>query len=124
MRRSLCIAAVAASFAFDAHGGDPLDLSGKTKAAVASVAPASTTLRLPVPFTGGRDPLPELLMQEEQGAKGPRSSCEYSSSDVCYDLADARIVYRPVRQYMPRIGPLEPDSISLRQNRVIFKYTF
>src|SRR5512147_1251063 len=106
MRRSSCIVAVAVAFA--AHAGEPLDLSTHGKAAVMPAA----ALRQPAPFTAAHEPLPDFLAHEEALAPLPRSACERSRSDLCYDLAEARIVYRPARAYMPRLGPLAPESVS------------
>jgi hypothetical protein len=43
---------------------------------------------------------------------------------VCYDLAEQRIVYRGAREYMPAMNGLRAESVSLRHNRIVFKYTF
>jgi hypothetical protein len=51
-------------------------------------------------------------------------TCQHSGQDLCYDLADRRIVYRPIRQYMPRVDGLTPENVSLRRNAIIIKYSF
>ncbi len=56
--------------------------------------------------------------------RGPHGACESATIDVCYDLLEGRVVFRPVRRYMPKLGELEPDSMSLRPNRITFRYTF
>ena len=121
MRRSFAIAILLAAPVLAARAAEPVvDLSMRAKAVAASgpVRPASA------PFAVGRDPWPELALREEQERKGPRGSCEYSTRDVCYDVADARLVYRPARNYMPRIGELTPENVQLRPNRIVFKYSF
>ena len=117
----IAVTAVLASLAFAANAADGVELSLKTKAlASASVAPKSDA-----PFAAGRDPFPLLMLQEEQERRGPRGvGCEFTARDVCYDLADGRVVYRPVRAYMPKFDGLRPESVSLRHNRVVFKYSF
>ena len=122
MRRTMIVTALALASALEAQANDGFDLALKSKSmAMASVAARNA----PAPFAaGGRDPLPELLMREEQERRGPRGACEQSVSDVCYDVADGRITYRPARQYMPRIDGLTAESISLRHDRIIFKYSF
>ena len=68
---------------------------------------------------------PQLLLAEEQETRGPKGvGCEFSAKDVCYDLTAGRVVYRGARAYMPTIEGLTPDSVSLRHNRVTFKYSF
>lgn len=120
MRRSSCIVAV--TFALAAHAGEPLDLSTHGKAAV--VPAGAAALRQPAPFTAAHEPIPDFLPHEEVLAPLPRSACERARSDVCYDLAEARIVYRPARAYMPRLGPLTPESVSVRHHGILFKYSF
>jgi hypothetical protein len=120
MRRWVAIAVLLAAPGF-ARAADPVvDLSMRAKA-VASSAPAASAA---APFASGHDPWPQIALREEREMRGPRGSCEYSTRDVCYDMADARVVYRPARRYMPRIGDLSPESVSLRPNRIVLKYSF
>lgn len=102
-----------------AAGGGELLLSSRDMAAVAE----SPAARAKAPFRG-RDPLPGLLLREELADRGPRGACETAASDLCYDVRDGRIVYRRAREYMPRIDGLTAESISLRRDRIIFKYSF
>jgi hypothetical protein len=115
------VAAVVASLAFTAQAADGVELSLKTKQlAAGSVAPKSDA-----PFTAGRDPLPQLLLAEEQESRGPAGvGCDYTARDVCYDLTAGRVVYRGARSYMPKLEGLTPESVSLRHNRIVFKYSF
>ncbi len=123
MRRSNWIIAITASLGFAAHANEGMDLSQKSKLMAAAPVPSKQTQ---APFTSpsARDPIPELILREEQERRGPKGACDYTATDLCYDLADRRIVYRPVRQYMPRFEGLSPDSVSLRHDKVVFKYTF
>jgi hypothetical protein len=122
MRSSIVIAAMFASLAFAAQANDGVELSLKSKA----IASSSVAKQAPAPFTAARDPMPQLLMLEEQEQRAaPRASaCEVAARDVCYDLAEQRIVYKPARQYMPEIGGMKAESVSLRTNRIVFKYSF
>jgi hypothetical protein len=43
---------------------------------------------------------------------------------VCYDALDGRIVYRGARAYMPKVDGFQPESVSLRRNGIVFKYSF
>jgi hypothetical protein len=122
MRRSFAIAVLLAAPIMAVRAAEPVvDLSMRAKA-VASTTPVKPAS---APFAVGRDPWPELALREEQERmRGPQGSCEYSTRDVCYDVADARVVYRPARHYMPRIGELTPENVQLRPNRIVFKYSF
>ncbi|HEX3097909.1 MAG TPA: hypothetical protein VHQ02_09330 [Usitatibacter sp.] len=131
MRRPLAIAIaiaiVLAAPILPARAAEPVvDLSMRAKAIASStpVKPASAPFAAGAPLAGGRDPWPEIAMREEREMRGPRGSCEYSTRDVCYDVADARLVYRPARQYMPKIGELTPENVQLRPNRIVLKYSF
>ena len=122
MRRSIMITAIFASLALPALANDGIELSLKSKALLS--AGASSPKQGVAPFTSARDPLSQLVVLEEQEQRAPSGACEFSAKDLCYDLADKRIVYRPVRQYMPTLQGLTAENVSLRHNRIIFKYSF
>jgi hypothetical protein len=121
MRRSIVVTAILASLAFVARANDGVEPSLKSRALASA---GSTTQQAPAPFTYGRDPLPQLLMLDEQERRGPRGACEFSARDLCYDLTDGRVVFRPARSYMPKIDGLTAENVTLRSNRVVFKYSF
>jgi hypothetical protein len=130
MRRSIMLTAIIASLAFSAQANDGVELALKSKALAAASSSATMNIsgtpskQLQAPFTSVRDPLPELLMAEEQERRAVRGGCDYAAHDVCYDLADGRIVYRGARAFMPKIEGLKAESVSLRTNRISFKYSF
>ena len=41
-----------------------------------------------------------------------------------YSMVDGRVVYRPVRKWMPPLEGLTAESVSLRRNRLTLKYSF
>lgn len=111
------LAAVPAAPAFAAQD---LPSISRGRAAAASAKLGDAPFR-----AGGRDPLPELLLRQELDARGgPRGSCDNTASAVCYDMRDGRVVYRRARAFMPKIDGLTPESISLRRDRILFKYSF
>ena len=123
MLRSIAITATL-SLALAAQANDGFEPSLRTKALDAAASGGFVTKHADAPFTAGHDPLPQLMRLEEQERHGSRGTCDTSSRDLCYDLADARIVYRPARNYMPGVQGLTAESISLRRNRLVFKYSF
>jgi len=125
MRRSILIVTLLASVAgLPAGANEGVELSAKAKSlAVATAVPPAKQAEAPF-ARGGRDPMPELMMREEQERRGPSGSCEATASSLCYDLADRRIVYRQARAYMPQFDGLRAESVSLRHDKVIFKYSF
>lgn len=119
MRSLVCtILIVSACQAATANEG--LDLSSRARSSAAAPQPRSAE----APFRAARDPYPEILLREEQERRGPRGNCQENATALCYDLADGRVVYRPARQYMPQFEGLRAESVSLRRDRVIFKYSF
>ena len=119
MRRTLVTILAALALPAMAAEGAELMMSSRDLAGVAGIPAA----RAKAPFRS-RDPMPELLLREELASRGPRGACETATTDLCYDLRDGRIVYRRAREYMPRIDGLTAESISLRRDRIIFKYSF
>jgi hypothetical protein len=126
MRRSLLITTVLAALAFQCQANEGLDLSVRSKSMAASAAAATAipASNAEAPFRTARDPLPELMMREEQERRGVRGSCDANATSLCYDLADGRIVYRGARNYMPKFDGLRAEAISLRRDRIVFKYSF
>jgi len=106
--------------ALAAERGEDLSTRSKRLAASAEVQAAHSN----APFRAAFDPIPGLLQRDDVLMRAPAAACEAHSRDLCYDLADRRVVYRPVRRYMPRFDGLTPESISLRHDRLVLKYSF
>src|SRR5258706_12825197 len=126
MRRSIILTAILSTLAMSAQAADGVELAMKSKALAASSTSAisisgTPAKQLQAPFTGIRDPLPELLLSQEQERRGLRGGCEYSAQDGCYDLIDGRMTYRGEREYMPEIDGLKPESMSLDANSCTLK---
>ena len=124
MFRVIVATAFFVSLALPARANDVLD-SLKNRALASAAAPVAKQ-SVDAPFTVTRDPLPVLLMQEEQDRRSVRGgSCEAAARDLCFDAADGRIVYRSARKFMPKFEGLTPESMSVRGgNRVTLKYSF
>ena len=122
MRRSLVVALVA-SLPFGAWALDGVEpvLRSQSQAAVAASLGAPRAVE--APFRTRRDPMPELALRAELARSGRRSSCEHAT-ELCYDLAEGRVVYRPARALMPAFEGLRAESVSVRQDRIVFKYSF
>ena len=124
MRRTLIVATVLATLAAPALAAEGVELSIRSKSMAASVTSAAPSKNAEAPFRVARDPLPELLLREEQESRGYKASCETSKTSLCYDSTDRKIVYRGVREYMPKVDGLQAESISVRHDRITFKYSF
>lgn len=85
---------------------------------------AAMTVHQYAPFVsplGG--PELDLVPRREERASTSRSSCEGESS-VCYDPGSGHVVYKPARQLMPDLPGLRPENISVKRDRIVFRYSF
>jgi hypothetical protein len=122
MRRSLLITTVLATLAFPAHAGEGMELRSKSLVSAAS----SASVNFDAPFRAAHDPLPELMLREEQEHRvnGLRATCDTTTTALCYDTVDRRVVYTGARPYMPQFEGLRAESVSLRHDRITLKYSF
>jgi hypothetical protein len=97
-------------------------LTLRSKAAIATAVPP-THRYAPYVEALGEPPQERLFTTRDPRQQQSRSSCE-SSRDLCYDNNSGRIVYKPARQFMPGIPGLQADSISVKRDKIVFKYTF
>lgn len=65
----------------------------------------------------------EIFVTPPPVAIAQRDRCEGAQA-LCYDAGERRIVLRSARRYMPAAGGLTAESISLRRNRVVLRYSF
>ena len=120
MLRSIALIAIL-SLTLAAQANEAVEPSLRSKALASA---GSVTKHADAPFTAGRDPLPQVLLLEGLELHSPRGNCDAAATDICYDLTDRHIVYRPARNYMPSVTGMRAESLSLRRNRVVFKYSF
>ncbi len=101
-----------------------------------AVAPSSLLLRpkaaIPTPakahqfapfVTPQQEPDLDLLPRNDPRHESSRSSCSGERS-LCYDPGSGRIVYKPARVLMPDLPGLQRENISIRRDRVTFRYSF
>jgi hypothetical protein len=103
-----------------AQPAPPLKLRSKAAMSeVLSMRPSSAPFRAPL-----GEPELELLPQPaDPRLDGKRWSCTGESS-LCYDPETRRIVYKPARALMPEIPGLRRENISVKRDRITFKYSF
>ncbi len=106
----------------DADAGTPL-LKLRPKAGLAAVVAAaprgSAPFVLPSPGEENLAFAPRVDPRRSQS----RSSCD-SDRVLCYDPDSGRIVYKPARALMPDIPGLTRENISVKRDRVVFRYSF
>ena len=105
-----------------AQAAEGVDIAGKGRVqAVAAAVPQTGE----APFARGIDPYADLFSVSTVAAAPLAGSvCERNRHRLCYDAAERRVVYRAAADYMPRVEGLTAESISLRHDRLILKYSF
>lgn len=115
---SLLVIAVAlgASPRAIANETQPLTLK-LPKAAIA--APVATQANAPFSTP------PELTLTppHEQRPQESPSACSKLAT-LCYDAEDRRIVFKPARNFMPDLPGLTRENISVKRDRIVFRYSF
>jgi hypothetical protein len=110
---------VAPRLAAAADDAKPLNLQIRPKLLS---APASA----PAPFaTPVEDGHPLDLSPAPSHHEGSRSACGIDST-WCYDASSGggHLVYKPARRYMPHFDGLTPENISVKRDRIVFRYSF
>jgi hypothetical protein len=97
----------------------PLQL--KPKSAIATSAPSHNYAPFVAP--AWTEPELDLLPRRDLRQDQSRSSCN-SERALCYDATSGRIELRPARNLMPEIPGLQRDTISVKRDRIVFRYTF
>ena len=98
----------------------PLQL--RPKAAIATLSPLPSHDNAPFVAPLG-EPAPDLMPAHDHRLEQSRSSCK-GNSTLCYDQESGRIVYKPARNFMPDIPGLTPENISVKRDRIVFRYSF
>ena len=116
----LAMAVAAATPKGEAAEAQPPVLQLKPKA-----ASVSTMSERNAPFAASpsAEPALELIPRPDPRQEASRSSCSGERS-LCYDPGSGRIVYKPARNFMPDIPGLRRENISVRRDRIVFRYSF
>ena len=94
----------------------------KPKAALAAASsPVASHVAAPFTATGPQEV--DFTPDPEQPRRMANSSCGLDRP-VCYDMTSGHIVFKPARALMPEIPGLTRENISVKRDRVIFRYTF
>jgi hypothetical protein len=111
----LAMSVAGAAQAFAAEGRVELELKPKS-------ALAATPLHASAPFISpATEPVLQLGAHPESRPERSRSACEADQA-LCYDAG--HIVFKPARRFMPEIPGLKGESVSLKRDRFILRYSF
>jgi len=98
---------------------------------VLQLRPKSVSLESPLalqraPFLApSAEPVLDLVPpREDDRMKDSRSSCDRPGQSLCYDSGSGKIVYKKTAQYMPELPGMRAEHISLKRDRITFKYSF
>jgi hypothetical protein len=69
------------------------------------------------------DPIDLDFMPHPESRRGSPSSCDGQSS-LCYDPTNGHIVYKPARELMPDLPGFQRENISVKRDRIVFRYSF
>jgi hypothetical protein len=90
------------------------------KAALVAVQPTHSQAPFSIPMGE-----PDLVLQPRSDVRQQqsRSWCE-NASTLCYDPNERRIVYKPARNFMPDLPGFTRENISVKRDRIVFRYSF
>jgi hypothetical protein len=127
MRLAFAASIALTGLAFSALAQEGFELATRAK----SLAPSVSLVGLPdvrkygePAIVGPPTPAAEVLASHVVDPRRPRADCEITSTDVCFDMRERKPVYRGVREYMPTFEGLKPESVSLKREGIVFKYSF
>lgn len=122
------LAALALAFAVAAPAAEVADAPAMhaplTLRSKAALAPAVSARAAAAPFLVAPDgPELDLIPRPDPRHEHSQSSCSGERS-LCYDSHSGRIVYKPARAFMPEIPGMQRENISVKRNRITFRYSF
>lgn len=98
----------------------PNHLQLRPKAALPTPAKAHRFAPFVAPLN---EPDVDLLPRIDPRTESSHWSCTGETS-LCYDPGSRRIIYKPARALMPDLPGLRRENISVRRDRITFKYSF
>ena len=98
----------------------PLQL--RPKNGIVALVPESS-VRKDAPFVNPASEPDLNLAAQSRPAYQPKPGCTKEAM-LCYEADQGRIVFKPARHFMPDIPGLQRENISLKRDRIIFRYSF
>jgi hypothetical protein len=120
----LLLLAFALASSAPSEAADAKPSAGQSLLQLRPKAAMASTAHKDAPFVNpSSEPDLDLIPRRDPRHEQSRSSCE-GERTLCYDPAAGRIVYKPARQLMPEIPGLQRENISIKRDRIVFRYTF
>ena len=69
------------------------------------------------------EPEIELVPRQPMRLNESRSACDGTNA-LCYDPSSGRIEVASARTFMPDLPGLRRETISIKRDRIVFRYTF
>jgi hypothetical protein len=123
MKKPVTLLVVAAALAASpkALANEPAPLTLKVpKAALIAQVPTQANAPFAVPIA---EPELALTARHDLRHEQSRSACSGAAA-LCYDAEERRLVYKPARNFMPDLPGLTRENISVKRDRVVFRYSF
>lgn len=121
MKLALAVASLAVLWVPHAAANEAHALDLRPKAALAAASPVPAHASAPFTNPGPQSELDFTPAPEQRHMAN--SSCGMDRP-ICYDMTSGHIVFKPARALMPEIPGLTPENISVKRDRIIFRYTF
>jgi hypothetical protein len=67
---------------------------------------------------------PELALVAPPVQREQSPSACSKLATLCYDAEDRRLVFKPARNFMPDLPGLTRENISVKRDRIVFRYSF
>jgi len=106
------------------NASSPAPLQLRPKAGIVALVAPGAAVQKDAPFANpASQPDLNLSPQPSHAQEAAKPGCSKSAS-LCYEADTGRIVFKPARQFMPDIPGIQRENISLKRDRIIFRYSF
>jgi hypothetical protein len=127
MRHAIAVLIALAGLALPAQAQEGIELARRAKSLASSASFAPPPAAKPSVWSADAtfllSPI-ETPVGVPVETRLPRADCEITASDLCFDTRERHTVYRGVRDYMPKMDGFRPESVSLKREGIVLKYSF
>ena len=127
MRHAITVLIALAGLALPAQAQEGIELARRAKSLASSASLAPPPAAKPSVWSADATFLVSPIeppIGVPADARLPRADCEITTRDLCFDARERHAVYRGVREYMPKVDGLKPESMSMKRGGIVLKYSF